>query len=582
MISPLVSLAASALLAFGISVYLYLQSKRSRIRKRSALQSLEIVIVLPREPRKFWGSLNLRACINRKSGIKVRKHNLVKLVKLYSTVAMALFLVVMAILTEMPLLIFPLPLLAIAPCTSILHQKLSNFMRKSRVEDELPFFSLLASALSHAGQTLVKVFNVITEAKVFPALRLEALYLKKEELFASKDPITAMSNFAQRHPSRHLSSLILGYTSIIKSGGDVTKYLEERTKELFLMLKDRWNNFVNNVSIVGEAMLALFLITPLMLSMTALVFVSEVNIALYEVIILGVIPLLSLTTLYFIHITRPYESVEYAPSKKIVTISLVLVIIFIALSTFLLNLPLFDTLVISSIITALPLSISYERAKARVLEIERELPRFLRYLGEHKKLGFPIMAAIERSSNEHYNKTFSSVIKTALSRMRLGLSLYQSAIALKVRSKLCRMIFFMLDNLIETGGGSPVTFEIVAAYLDDYNMQRSKVRKSLYPYSVLGYLSPLMLAICLSLTTSFMVNIGEPIDLDAMANWLPSTSIPSQKEIDLVVFYSKLMIVVSSIAIGVTLGKAIDGTLFSTKHLLICIAVALISLNFLL
>lgn len=581
-ISPLASLTISVILALGISMYIYLQSKRSRIHKRRELQSLKILIVLPKEPKKLWRPFNLRTCTSRKSEVKVRKYSLAKFVKLYIIASMALSLTATAILTGMSLLLFSLSLLAIAPCTSIIHQKLSNSMRKSSVENELPFFSLLASALSHAGQTLVKVFNVVAETKVFSALRLEALYLRKEELFASRDPITAMNNYAQRHPSRLLSSLIMGYTSIIKSGGDATKYLEERTRDLFSMLKDKWNNFVNNVSIVGEAMLALFLVTPLMLSMTALVFASEVNIALYELIAFGVIPLLSLTTLYFIHIARPYESVEYAPSKKIAVFSLTSAITSIALSTLILNQSLFNVVIISSIATALPLLISYEREKARILEIEKELPRFLRYLGEHKKLGFPILTAIERSSNEHYNKTFSSVIKTALSRMRLGLSLHQSAIALRVRSKLCRIIFFMLDNLIETGGGSPATFEIVASYLDDYNAQRSKVRRSLYLYSILGYLSPLMLAICLSLTTSFMVSTSEPISLDVMRDWLPSTSMPSQEEIDLVVFYSKLMIIISSIAIGVILGKAVDGTLFSTKHLLICVAVALISLNFLL
>ncbi|MEM0217304.1 MAG: type II secretion system F family protein [Candidatus Nezhaarchaeales archaeon] len=580
-ISPLASLILSVLLVVGAFIHLYSKSKRSRIHKGGNPQSIKILIVLPRESKKLWRPFSFRTC-SRKGEVKVRKYSLASLIKLYVVAFMTSLLVVVAILTDMPLLLLALPLLTIAPCSSILHQKLSNSMRKNRVENELPFFSLLASALSHAGQTLVKVFNVVAETKVFPALRVEALYLRKEELFTSRDPITAMNNYAQRHPSRLLSSLILGYTSIIKSGGDATRYLEERTRDLFSMLKDKWNIFVNNVSIVGEAMLALFLITPLMLSMTALVFASEVNIALYEVIIFGLIPLLSSTTLYFIHITRPYESMEYAPGKKIVILSLSSAITSVVLLTLILNQSPLNAIIISTIAIALPLSISYEREKARILKIERELPRFLRYLGEHKKLGFPILTAIERSSNEHYNKTFSLLIRTALSRMRAGLSLHQSTMTLRVRSKLCRIIFFMLDNLIETGGGSPATFEIVASYLDDYNMQRSKVRRSLYLYSVLGYLSPLMLAICLSLTTSFMVNIGESIGLDVMEAWLPSTSTSFQEDMDLVMFYSKLMIVVSSIAIGVILGKAVDGTLFSTKHLLICVTVALISLNLLL
>lgn len=184
--------------------------------------------------------------------------------------------------------------------------------------------------------------------------------------------------------------------------------------------------------------------------------------------------------------------------NETIALSPILSIISITTSALTLNQSLFNVIVIGSIAAALPLSISYERERARTLKIERELPRFLRYLGEQKKLRFSILTAIERSSNESYNRTFSSIIKSALGKMRLGLSLYQSAIALKVRYKLCRMIFFTLGNLIETGEGLAATFEIMASYLEEYNMQRSKVRQSLYLYSVLGYLSPLILVVCLS------------------------------------------------------------------------------------
>lgn len=581
MISPLTSLTLSSLLALGMLAYVYLRSRRSRRTKKGVSQQLKILIVLPREPKELRRPSSFKI-VDRKSEVKAFRYKLVKPIKIYVIASIAVLLIATCILTNTALPLFSLPLLVVTFYIPIIRQKLSESIRKHNVENELPFFSLLASALSHAGQTLAKAFNVVAESGVFPALKLEALYLKKEELFVSKDPITAMNSYAQRHPSKLLSSLILGYTSIVKSGGDVTKYLEEKTRELFLMLKDKWNSFVNGVSIVGEAMLALFLVMPLMLSMTVLVFANEVNVVLYELIIFGMIPLLSLTTLYFIHITRPYESVEYAPGGKTIVLSLTSFITSIVTSTLTLNQPLFNVVIVGSIAIALPLSISYERDRARVLKIERELPRFLRYLGEHKKLGFPILTAIERSSNERYSKTFSLVIKSALSRMKLGLSLYQSIMTLKVRSKLCKIAFFTLDNLIETGGGSPATFEIMASYLEDYNMQRSKVKRSLYLYSVLGYLSPLILAVCLSLATSFMVDISEPVSLDLIEGLSTLAIAPSQEEINLMLFYSKLMIAISSIAIGVTLGKAVDGTLFSTRHLLICTSVALITLNLLL
>ncbi|MEM4576932.1 MAG: type II secretion system F family protein [Candidatus Nezhaarchaeales archaeon] len=539
-----------------------------------------MVLVLPRSPKNLKGLLKFK--LRRGFGFKSKPCPLsLKNTKLYTALFLCLAITTTSFLVNnfIPLAFL---LLSIAiPLVSTLRDKVAESIRKHNVENELPFFSLLASTLSHAGQTLVKAFNIVAEAKVFPAFSLEALYLKKESLFMGGDTIAAMSNYAQRHPSRLLSSLILGYVGIVRSGGDVTKYLEEKTRELFSMLKERWNNFVNNVSTVGEAMLALFLIMPLMLSMTTLVFASEVEEAIYELMILGLVPLLSLMTVFLLHVTRPQDSFEYMPSGKIISSSTISIITSTLILGILFNKTILDLIAFGTIAAILPLTIHYEKEKAKVLEIEKEIPRFLRYLGEHKKLGFSLLTVLEKSSREPYNKAFSLIIKEAIGKMKLGLSLYQSIVALKVRSKLCKIVLFILDSLVESGGGSPATFEILASYVDEYNKQRSKVKRSLHLYSLLGYASPMILAICLSLTTTFIVGMNEQPTLN-VTEGVSNMIQPPQEEVHEVLFYSKLMMLVSSISMGLILGKAIEGSMLCTKHTLICILVALISLNSLL
>ncbi len=579
LLSPLLSLMLSASLLLAMLLYLRRKGKRSKRMGEAEPKQLKIVIELPKPP---WSIRNFFRALLRpesKGLVDTRKGLSREVFRIFLSTPIVLASITAFLLTSNTSWLFLTPLSIIVLLAPALHKKVLDSIRRQNVENELPFFSLLASVLSHAGHTLVKAFSVAAEAKIFPAISTEALHLKKEALFTGGDSITAMNSYAQRHPSKLLSSLILGYTSLLRSGGDVVKYLEERTKELLALLKDRWNSFVNYVNIIGEAMLGLFLIAPLMLSMTILVFAGEVDFALYELIIFGLIPLLTLLAIYLIHVARPQEGLEYVPSKKVVPLSLALAVALAYASISLFKASLLRALIVSLMSIASPLSLHYERERRKAFEVERELPRFLRYLGEHKKLGLPLLAAIEKSSNEKYNKQFSSLIKGVLAKTKLGLSLYQSTVVLKVLSKLCKLVFFVLDHLIATGGGSPATFEAMASYIDEYNVQRSRIKKSLYLYSILGYATPIILAMCLSLTLSFVKGIDELPYVGVGESPSALTSTASLKGLDRALFYSELMIIASSISTGLVLGKAIDGTLFSTKHLLICITVALISLN---
>ena len=563
--------------------------KRHKIKKGTKrvegggleLKPLKIILVMPKHGIKLKEVFNAENSGDVDYAQGLKRKPMILLCLIGSAVALSSLLALFAFITTNLLLLILMPLASIPPLIPMLTQRIKQSSQRQCVEDELPFFSLLASALSHAGLSLARAFNVIVNSGIFKALSVEALLMRKESLFVGGDPITAMANYAQRHSSKAFSSLILGYTSILRSGGDVVKYLEEKTKELFAMLKEKWSNFVNHVSIIGEAMLALFLLTPLMTSMTMLVFASELNEIMYELLIFGVIPLLAIVVVWAMHIMRPQESFEYKPSIRVIALSISLLTSSFITSYMIFNAPLALSIVVGVLLFAVPLTVSYEVDKVRHQSIESELVRFLRYLGENKKLGIPLLLAFERSQRERYNKHFTNFIKGLLSKMKVGLSLYQSVLAMKVKSRICKTIFFILDHLIASGGGSPATFEILASYIDEYQKHRAKVKRSLSLYSFLGYATPLILAICLSLTMSFVYVEGlSSISLTGFGVNVNFT-IP-QENLAAICYYNELMMIVASIAIGVILGKAVDGTLFSTRHLSICSVVALISLSLIL
>lgn len=585
LVSPAIALLISPIvLAIGALVIIK-KMKVYKKRKSSGspkLKPLNIVIILPKQPPGLRRSfLRGRDKIS-KSGYHPPHRQLRKIASFYITSPLLILLIITFVLTndsKLLLLIASLTLVSIAP---LAHRRIVEAMRRQNIEDELPFFSLLASSLSHAGISLARAFDIIVGSKILPAISREALLIRREALFVGGDMLSAMVSYAQRHPSKDFSQLILGYASILRSGGDVVKYLEEKTKDLFSTLKDRWSNFVSHVSIIGEATLTLFLLAPLVLTLTTTVFASEIDEAMYQLLLFGITPHLALAILLLVHVVRPQDSLEYKPSIKVMALSASSFTATLC-SGLLTGISTHNLVVISTLSIALPLLISYEIERVKNHGAEKELTRFLRYLGENKKLGIPLLVALERTSIEYYNRA-SSIIKGILSKMKLGLSPYQSVLAMKIKSRIYKVVFFVIDNLIASGGGSPMTFEVMASFVDEYHKHVLKAKRNLHVYSIIGYITPLILAVCLSLTLSFTaISEKELLNSITYGGTVPSLSVtPPTMSIDRVMFYSKLMIVISSIVIGIILGKAVDGSIFSTRHLIVCSIIALASLNWLL
>ena len=597
-ISPIATLVSSLLLLALIAFWLLKKSREQRVKAEAcdlsfSGSSLDIVIVYPEMGSPFGKVLSAlqsffmkiigRLGLSREAASSQHHKLKFPLHKCLLQVVVAFVIAILSLAAFLawnnPLILTPLITIPIIPLIPKLSKSIRDAKRRQQVEDELPFFSLLASALSHAGLSLPRILGLAASSGIFPAMSSEGLLMKRESLFMGGDSISAMDSYAQRHPSRVLSSWILGYTSILRSGGDVVRYLEDKTRELFSVLKERWEGFVNQVNIMGEAMLALFLLAPLMMSMTALVFASEMNEGLFQVMTFGVIPLLSFSVLAALHIIRPSENTSYKPCWKAVAASSVCALSSATLSN-LLGYNIINTILISITVAACPLTIDFELNKRSIEGLERDIVVFLRVIGEYKKIGLPLLVAIERSQREKYGKRFNNFIKSVLTRMKMGLTLYQSVLSLKVKSWLCKAIFFILDNLVASGGGSPATFEIMASFMDNYHRHKAKVKRSLTLYSLLGYATPIILTVCLSLISSFMV-VDESMQFATAQQPMSNVITTNVQTLESALVHSKVMVLVSSIAIGLILGKAVDGSILSFRHLLICSIVALITLNLL-
>jgi flagellar protein FlaJ len=278
--------------------------------------------------------------------------------------------------------------------------------RKTIVEEEIPFFSLYAAILQSVGMDLYTSFLLTIGKRVFKAMENEALLLKRNvELFA-RSPLEALEELARNHDSVPFRNFLLGYSSIARSGGDLSRYLENRAEEHFNLLRLRYSAYSRNVGYLVEALITVLVIVPILVVVSAFILPAA---TISQLIIMSAVavPLLTIVFAVILANIQPKMFNVVGLNDVIVLAFLPLAIISFMFFTMILGLEAWLALAISAIIPSTINEYFTARHKRQIELIESALPNFLRDLTEYRKIGFHEVTAIIRLSKENtYNKSF--------------------------------------------------------------------------------------------------------------------------------------------------------------------------------
>ncbi len=462
--------------------------------------------------------------------------------------------------------------------TSVAAPKLASTSRRTSVEAELPMFSVMASLMAVSGLSLVRAFEAIINSKVFPSLSREALLIKRNSLYFNRSPIEALEEVARDHPSERFRSWILGYSSILRSGGDVASYLASKAKDFLRQLERRWMNYANVTNLLGEAVLALFLLAPMALSIMALVFASELSIWLNTLYNLAVIPLTVLLAALFIHIYQPKTFDRYELGNWPFLSFMLGAVLFFA-SMHVLRLELHLSLLYSSMAVVAPLALISHRQLKVCSSVERALPDFLRDVTEYRKLGFDVKEALVKLSSRRYNNYFDLLLAKIRQALDYGVPLSEVIESLKTPSWMVKAVLASINQIIESGGGSPAVLEDLTNYVNDYYTAKVMGKSSVRFQAYIGYGAPLFMAA----SAMMMRSLGGQA-VYALSTATSSLTTPLLQGLQLfsqVLSSIMVTVVLISIAIGVIVAKVADLTFLSFRHALICLASAAIAINLL-
>jgi flagellar protein FlaJ len=404
----------------------------------------------------------------------------------------------------------------------ILQPSLKASDRKSGVENELPFFMAYASTMAKGGVSLEKIIERVSTLKVFKAMKEECLRVMTYVKLFGYDPVSALERVSILHPSTKFRDLMLGYTTTLRSGGDVTHYMEIRTQELF-------NARMNEIKSMTERLasfLELYIVLGVIMSITVFVFFSvsgtlsavsagrttgtlSVDVTMPSLYNFLVLPMLGLVVLAMIQVSQPKTPVKimepYVTLITLIPISVVsfFVTLFITNGSGVLRgvlgLHEVQSVIISLTVALIILTIPPWIVHRSVLKGHKGLVKatadYLREMSEIRKTGLsPEKCIVQLSTKDFRNLT--PIVSKAGTAVSLGLSLEEALrrVLRGVREWFVIAIFRFLTDSIVVGGGAPDIIDALARFTQSLSEIEEELRRRLKAYVVLPYFGAVMLA----------------------------------------------------------------------------------------
>ncbi len=188
--------------------------------------------------------------------------------------------------------------------------------RKSKIDRALPHAITFMYSLSRGGMNIIEIFRSLSNYyEVYGEVSREAARIVRDMEVMGKDLRKVLAEAIELSPSENFKEFLHGLITVIDSGGDITKYLEERAEFYLERARQEQKNFLEFLGLMAESYITAFVAGPLFLIIiqTVMVVMGQGNQnALYAVIYM-VIPVGSFFFAMVIKLLTPTE--EGSPPK---------------------------------------------------------------------------------------------------------------------------------------------------------------------------------------------------------------------------------------------------------------------------
>ena len=398
---------------------------------------------------------------------------------------------------------------------SLLIPKMSASKRAGGVDAELTLALSFISILASGGISPMVTLRRLAEARdLFPAMAKEAEKILMETDIFGRDPLTTFDKVGRQNPNKALADFFAGYTSVVKTGGDIVNYIESKLRDVFAYKEAKLKALTNLVGILAEAYMSVTVVLGIsitvifgmegMLKQGGTGGSSVLNSLLFSTV---VVPLLSIMFIYLVHSSQPQEPGKYNKPYAIFGISL-LALPAIVFLPFPLSLPI--KLGFGLALASLPPAILYSKFYREKSAIEGKIPDFILDLAEVRRTGLTPERGIQYLADRNYGK-LSKHIQSMSAQLSWGVSLNRVMLNLthNVKSWTVKAVGFLVSQVVEVGGGTVKMFVNLAEFTQQMGRLEKEKRSSLRPYAFIPYLGAI-LVVGTSLLLMSMLGSGAP------------------------------------------------------------------------
>jgi len=136
---------------------------------------------------------------------------------------------------------------------------------KRNLDDELPFTTGYMAILAGAGVPPDMIFRSLAEIDAPLAVSGEAKTIVRDVELFGYDILSALEAASERTPSAKFKELLEGFIAAVHSGGGLTKYLRDRSRQYMRLKRIALRRFSDTLSILAEFYVALLVAGPLIL-----------------------------------------------------------------------------------------------------------------------------------------------------------------------------------------------------------------------------------------------------------------------------------------------------------------------------
>jgi archaeal flagellar protein FlaJ len=449
-----------------------------------------------------------------KSAIRITPEGLVSLAFLASVISVVGVVVCLVLGLFLHIIYFDLAVLA-PPIVFVIVwnlPKASQGSRASALENELPMLIGFLGVLSGGGVSPISTLRRIgSMGKIFPASAKEAKRILVDIDVFGIDPITAFENAAKYMPNRPFQEFLYGYTTVLKVGGDVKSYVNNKLKETLDHRSSKVRRTSDSVGTLAEAYLTLTAVMGITLfSLYQLegVIAQGAGGGLQSLFTFSYLVIPAISALFIFIIDGTQAKQPYFNKRPYY---IFMACVPLGLAIFVLPIPLPLSLHVSlalASINIIPTVVAFKQSRERA-GLEKALPDFIRDVAEGRKIGLSPEGAIETLVSKNYGR-LSKSIKTMGSQISWGLPIMKviRTFANSVDSWITMAIGTLMVEVVDVGGGTVGSFSQMADFTRKVNDLESEKRSTLRPYIFVIYMAGIMLV----LTTFMMVYfLSEPL-----------------------------------------------------------------------